>query len=51
VPKADNDDDFISAKEATLWDHIPVTPELNLKGLSIKEEQAAAEDQLPEWLL
>jgi hypothetical protein len=23
VPKVDNDDEFVSAEEATLWDHIP----------------------------
>jgi hypothetical protein len=42
---------FVSAKEATLWDHIPATPEVSLKGLSTKEERAYVEGQLPKWLL
>jgi hypothetical protein len=51
VPETDNDDEFVSAKETTLWDHIPETPEVNLEGLSTKEERASSKDQLPEWLL
>jgi hypothetical protein len=51
VPEVDNDDEFFSAKEATLWDHIPETPEINLEGLLTEEERASSADQLPEWLL
>jgi hypothetical protein len=51
VRKADEEEEFVSAKEATLWDHIRETPLVSLKGLSTEEERASAEDQLPAWFL
>jgi hypothetical protein len=41
----------VSAEEATLWDNIPETPVVDLEGLSTEEEQASAEEVLPEWML
>ena len=45
------DDNFVSATEASLWDNIPELPEVSIEQFSTEDERASAGESLPEWLL